>query len=237
MEVPISDPSGPSPRFTEPGIMDMHPSDPRRQGALFISRAVDRVVDLSMSLVSERMIPIMAALDELVVAVNDEIDTIAVAVQQMANHSAVRSDGQLTSLAQRIRNSTQSLKDALAQANTSGDMAGNDPNAPTTVSGGQSMPGPDAAVTNPADVDRGTTPPGFGGLGASAGTVVGPTPTETNPDVGLQHGTPESASSTTGSVSPSETLLNPDNPSPQAGTPTGPGQEKSGGTAGANKVD
>jgi hypothetical protein len=127
------------------------------------------------------MIPIMAALDELVVAVNDEIDTIAVAVQQMANHSAVRSDGQLTSLAQRIRNSTQSLKDALAQANTSGDMAGNDPNAPTTVSGGQSMPGPDAAVTNPADVDRGTTPPGFGGLGASAGTVVGPTPTETNP--------------------------------------------------------
>lgn len=237
MEVPISDPEGPSPRSISPGIMDMHPDDPRRQGALFISRAVDRVVDLSMSLVSERMIPIMAALDELVVAVNDEIDTIAVAVQQMANHSAVRSDGQLTSLAQRIRNSTQSLKDALAQANTSGDMAGNDPNAPTTVSGGQSVPGPDAAVANPADVDRGTTPPGFGGLGASAGTVVGPTPTETNPDVGLQHGTPDNASSTTGSVSPSETLLNPDNPSPQAGTPTGPGQEKSGGTAGANKVD
>src|SRR3954469_12063456 len=237
MEVPISDPIGPSPRFTEPGIMDMHISDPRRQGALFISRAVDRVVDLAMSLISERMTPIMAALDELVVAVNDEIDTIAVAVQQMANHSAVRSDGQLTSLAQRIRNSTQSLKDALAQANTSGDMAGNDPNAPTTVSGGQSVPGPDAAVTNPADVARGTTPPGFGGLGASAGTVVGPTPTETDPNVGLQHGSPDNASSTTGSVSPSETLLNPDNPSPQAGTPTGPGQEKAGGTAGASKVD
>jgi hypothetical protein len=232
----MSDPSGPSPRFTEPGIMDMHPSDPRRQGALFIARTVDRVVDLSMSLVSERMIPIMAALDELVVAVNDEIDTIAVAVQQMANHSAVRSDGQLTSLAQRIRNSTQSLKDALAQANTSGDMAGNDPNAPTTVSGGQSMPGPDAAVTNPADVGRDTTPPGFGGLGASAGTVVGPTPTETDPNVGLQHGTPDSASSDTGSVSPSETLLNPDNPSPQAGTPTGPGQEKAAGTAGSSQV-
>jgi hypothetical protein len=61
----MSDPSGPSPRFTEPGIMDMHISDPRRQGALFISRAVDRVVDLAMSLVSERMIPIMAALDDL----------------------------------------------------------------------------------------------------------------------------------------------------------------------------
>jgi hypothetical protein len=233
----MSDPSGPSPRFTEPGIMDMHISDPRRQGALFISRAVDRVVDLSMSLVSERMIPIMAALDDLSAAVNDEIDTIAVAVQQMSQHSAVRSDGQLTSLAQRIRNSTQSLKDALAQANTSGDMAGNDPNASPTVSGGMSTPGPDAAVTNPADVARGTTPPGFGGLGASAGTVVGPTPTETDPNVGLQHGSPDSASSTTGSVSPSETLLNPDNPSPQAGTPTGPGQEKQGGTSGPSKVE
>src|SRR3954453_6070636 len=189
MEVPISDPIGPSPRFTEPGIMDLHISDPRRQGALFISRAVDRVVDLAMTLISERMTPIMAALDDLSAAVNDEIDTIAVAVQQMAQHSAVRSDGQLTSLAQRIRNSTQSLKDALAQANTSGDMAGNDPNAPTTVSGGQSVPAPAATVPNPADVSgtRGPTPPGFGGLGASAGTVVGPTPTETDPNVGLQH--------------------------------------------------
>lgn len=230
MEAHISDPDGPSPRSVSPGIMDMHPDDPRRSGALFISRAVDRVADLAMQLVSERMIPIMGALEDLTTAINEEVDTIAVAAQHIANHSSVRSDGQLTSLAQRIRNSTQNLKDAMAQANASGDTAGTVPGSPTTVPGGQS---------ETSGVDRGATAVsggGFGGMGASAGTVVGPTDRDLDPNAGRDVGTTESASSDTGSASPSETLLNPDNPTPQAGTPSGPGQEKAAGTTGPETV-
>lgn len=225
----MSDPAGPSPRIALPSVMDMHPDDPRRHASLLIVSAVERVAHQALHLVLTRISPLMDELADLTAAINEEVDAISIAVQQMANHGAVRSDGTLTSLAQRIRNSTETLKAAIAQANSSGAVAGTEPGEPVTVPGGASTLG----------VDRGATAPaggGFGGMGASAGTTVGPTATETDPNVGLTSGTTSSASSDTGSVSPSETLLNPDNPSPQAGTPTGPGSEKAGGTAGSAKV-
>lgn len=225
----MSDPAGPSPRITLPSVTDMHPDDPRRHASLLISSAVERVAHVATRLVLERIASIMPPLEELISAVSDQADTINVAIQQMQSHPGVQSDGTLTSLAQRIRNSTQSLKDALAAANQSGNISGSDISEhQSTVPGGQTDLG----------VDRGTNAVvgGTGGLGASAGTPVGPTARDLDPNAGLDVGTRESRSSNTGSASPSETLLNPDNPSPQAGTPTGPGSEKAGGTAGSSQV-
>lgn len=225
----MSDPAGPSPRISLPSFIDLHPDDPRRHASLIVTSIIERVASSVLPVILERITPLMSALEDLTTAINEEVDQIAIAVQQIANHGSVRADGQLTSLAQRIRNSTQSLKDAIAQANASGDVSGTDPNAPTTVPGGQSSLG----------ADRGTTAMaggGFGGLGASAGTPVGPTDRDQDPNAGLDVGARESASSNTGSASSSETLLNPDNPSPQAGTPTGPGSEKAGGSAGSSQV-